>query len=406
MQKRIVTLLFATLTLDMIGIGMVYPIIPILFTDPSSHSFILHGYTRQAQFLLAGAITAIASIAQFFAAPIIGELSDTYGRKKILLIGVSALTLGQIIFGLGIYMASVPLLFVSRIIAGLGSANASIAQACIADITHPDDRARRFGIISSAFGLGFIIGPIIGGTISAYTGDPASPFWFAAILGLLNLFFVSLFMTETGARTTRAASLRLLKGVHNIRQAFSDPSTRSVYITIFWYASGFAFITSFAGVFLAARFDVSEAHIGIFYAVVAGWAVLAQIYILPRFSQYFIEQPIINTSMLVLALVCAIQPAVPSIFVEYLLTPALAIPYALAGTNLLLLVSKKAPDEKQGVALGIQTSIQALAQGMIPLVAGTFAAMGGVSAPFYAAAGCAIAGYITLRKTGKVDTRE
>lgn len=405
MQKRIVTLLFATLTLDMIGIGMIYPIIPILFTDPSSHSFILHGYSRQSQFLLAGAITAIASIAQFFAAPVIGELSDVYGRKKILLIGVSALTLGQIIFGLGIYMASIPLLFVSRIVAGLGSANASIAQACIADITHPDDRARRFGIISAAFGLGFIIGPIIGGTISAYTGDPASPFWFAAILGLLNIFFVSLFMNETWSQVPRTTSLRLLKGIHNIRQALSDSSARSVYMTIFWYASGFAFITSFAGVFLTARFGVSEAHIGIFYAVVAGWAVLAQIYILPRFAKHFIEQPIISASMLVLAFVCAIQPSVPSIVIEYLLTPALAIPYALAGTNLLSLVSKRAPDEKQGIALGIQTSIQALAQGIIPLAAGTFAAMGGVSAPFYAAAGCAIAGYITLRRAKKVYTQ-
>jgi len=175
-QTRVLWIIFGTLVLDMIGTGMVFPIIPILFTDPSSPSFILEGYSQSAQFAIAGLVTALFGLMQFIAAPILGELSDVYGRKKLLLIGVGVLAASQALFGFGIIMSSWTILLIARMIAGLAGANFSIAQATIADVSEPKDRAKNLGIIGAALGIGFILGPLLSGSIANATGTPRRPF--------------------------------------------------------------------------------------------------------------------------------------------------------------------------------------------------------------------------------------
>jgi DHA1 family tetracycline resistance protein-like MFS transporter len=164
----------------MIGTGMVIPIIPILFTDPSSPSFMLPD-TRSLAISYCGLITALFGLMQFIASPILGELSDVYGRKRLLTLGVATLAIAQMLFGFGIGIASLALLLVSRAIAGLAGANFSIAQAAIADVSEPHERAKNFGLIGAAFGIGFILGPLLGGWIAHLTGHASSPFWFAGM---------------------------------------------------------------------------------------------------------------------------------------------------------------------------------------------------------------------------------
>ncbi len=194
MSKRVFPVLFATILLDMIGIGMLIPVLPIIFTDPSSPAFILQGYSVSAQYAMAGLLTALFGLMQFISAPLLGELSDVYGRKKLLTLGVGILALSQLLFGFGIETGSLFILFVSRIIAGIAGGNFSIAQASIADITAPEFRARNFGLIGVAVGVGFIIGPMLGGFIVSATGNAAMPFWFAAALGIVNVLSISLFL--------------------------------------------------------------------------------------------------------------------------------------------------------------------------------------------------------------------
>ena len=118
MKKKTLRVLFFTLMLDMIGLGMVIPIIPIIFTDPSSPSFLLEGYSTQGQYIVSGVITALFGIILFFAAPLLGELSDVYGRKRLLMVGVGVLAFSQLLFGLGIEIGLSSLLFGSRAGAG------------------------------------------------------------------------------------------------------------------------------------------------------------------------------------------------------------------------------------------------------------------------------------------------
>ena len=237
-QRRVPLILFGTLLIDMIGFGMVFPIIPILFTDSSSSSFLLGGYSPRVQFFMAGAITALWGLMQFIAAPILGELSDAYGRKKLLLFGVVILALSQSLFGFGIGIASIGLLLFARALAGVAAGNLGIAQAAIADVTEPKDRAKNFGLIGAAVGVGLILGPLLSGWLVHASHNPALPFFVAGALGILNALFVAFFLPETNNQPKATHTFTLTKGVHNIRLAMADRETRRIYLTSFLYLFG------------------------------------------------------------------------------------------------------------------------------------------------------------------------
>lgn len=310
MQKKTLPILFVTLLIDMIGIGMIIPILPIIFTDSSSPSFLLSGYTSGEQYLMAGLLTALFGLMQFLGAPILGELSDVFGRKKLLILGVGVLALSQLLFGFGIEIGSLALLFFSRAVAGLAGANFSIAQASIADVTDPKDRAKNFGLIGAAFGIGFILGPTLGGFLAHLFDSAAAPFWIASALGILNVLSVSLFLPETHHNRQAEHHFHFLKGIQNILAAWRDTEARPVYISSFLYASGFTFFTSFVGILLVARFGLDESAIGTFFGVNGIWIVVTQLFILRFITKWYDEKTILKVSLLVLAVTLALYTVI------------------------------------------------------------------------------------------------
>ena len=382
MKKKILPILFVTLLIDMIGIGMIIPIIPIIFTDPTSSSFLLQGFTIGQQYLFAGLLTALFGLMQFVAAPILGELSDVFGRKKLLTLGVAVLALSQLLFGFGIEIGSLWLIFISRAIAGLAGGNFSIAQASIADVTEPKDRAKNFGLIGAAFGMGFIIGPVLGGWVAHLANNAAAPFWLAAMFGLINVVSISLFLPETNQNKRASHNFHFLKGVQNILSAWRDKDARPVYMASFFYTSGFTFYTSFIGILLVARFGLTETAIGTFFGAVGIWIVITQVFILRLLTKKYNERTILRFSLLLLAGIIAVSPFMPSVFFLYILIPFLAIPNGLSMANMVALVSRGVSPEKQGAALGINGSLMALSQGTIPLIAGGASGLLGLQSPF------------------------
>ena len=384
MKKKTLRVLFFTLMLDMIGLGMVIPIIPIIFTDPSSPSFLLEGYSTQGQYIVSGVITALFGIILFFAAPLLGELSDVYGRKRLLMVGVGVLAFSQLLFGLGIEIGSLTLLFVSRAVAGLAGANFSIAQASIADVSEPHERAKNFGLIGAAFGIGFILGPVLGGWIAAATHSAAAPFWFSGMLGIVNTLLVMFFLPETRQTSaTERKRFHLLRGIDNIRAAFRDKDASPVYVASFLYISGFSFFTSFIGILLVSRFGQSEAEIGSFFGFVGVWIIVTQTVILRILSKRYTERTILRISLACLAGAIALYPLAPSVFWVFLLAPLTSIPNGLSMANMSALVSKSVSVDKQGAALGINGSLGALSSGIVPLLAGFGSGFLGISAPFF-----------------------
>lgn len=385
-QKRILTVLFITLLLDVIGIGILIPVIPSLFTDATSNSFMLAGYSVSAQYFIAGLMTALFGLMQFLVAPLLGDLSDTYGRKRLLTLGVGVLAVAQLLFAAGIALFSLTLLFLSRIVAGIAGANFSIVQAAIADITEPKNRARNFGLIGAAFGLGFIIGPLVGGVIVSATGNPALPFIFAGCLGIINLISITLLLPETNLELSEAKKFSLGKAFTNIKVAYMDVDNRPLYTVSFLQMLGFGIYTSFSAVFLTYRFNFTEADTGSFFAVVGVCMVLSQLFVVRYASKYYSERQVLRFALPLLALVLFAQMAVYSVIVLYLLIPFTAVSIGLISTNIPALISKGVSNTRQGAALGINGSLQALSQGIAPLLASAVAAVTAI--PFiYAVAG-------------------
>ena len=366
----------------MVGIGMIIPILPIILTDPSSPSFLLEGYSQSSQYVIAGLMTAVWGLMQFISSPILGELSDVYGRKKLLILCIGVLAVAQFIFGLGIELGALSLLFVSRIIGGIAGGNFAIAQASIADITEPKDRAKNFGLIGVAFGAGFILGPMLGGLIAAWAGNAAVPFWVAGILGILNLVFISLFLPETNKHINEQKSFTILKGIRNIQAAFNDVDARPVYSASFFYVAGFTFFTSFSGVLLVTKYGFSEAELGTFFAMIGVWVIITQGFILRIVTKKYTERTILRYSIIAIATTLAAYPFMPNATYLYLILPLIAIPQGLSMANMSALVSKGVSPQKQGAAMGINSSLAALAQGIIPLVAGIGSGVLAVYAPF------------------------
>jgi MFS transporter, DHA1 family, tetracycline resistance protein len=381
-QNKLLSLLFATLLLDMIGVGMLIPVIPSLFTDPTAPTFLLASYSETGRYIVAGLVTALFGLMQFIAAPILGELSDHYGRKKLLALGVGTLAISNLVFAFGITITSLAVILISRMIAGIAGANFSIAQAAIADVTVPEDRAKNFGLIGAAFGLGFILGPLLGGWLAGASGNPAVPFLFAGILGIVNLLMVAFIFPETHKATERAGSVTFLKSFHNITAAWNDRDVRPVYMVGFLSMLGFTFFTSFISVFLAEQFQFSETMTGIYFAIVGVWIIFAQAVVVRFVTARYSERSILLVVLPVLALVIALQGLVPHVMYLYAMMPIMASAFGLVTTSVPALVSKGVSGEQQGAALGINGSLQALTQGIAPIAAGLVSGALGLTMAF------------------------
>lgn len=397
-EKRILTILFVTLLLDVIGIGILIPVIPALFTDSTAPTFMLAGYGVGAQYFIAGLMTALFGVMQFLAAPLLGDLSDTYGRKKLLTVGVGVLAVAQLLFAAGIALMSLALLFVSRLVAGIAGANFSIVQATIADVTEPKHRARNFGLIGAAFGLGFILGPLIGGYIVALTGNPALPFLFAGCLGIINLVFITLMLPETHHVRTVAGKFSLLKAFSNIKTAYLDVDARPLYTVSFLQMLGFGIYTSFSAVFLSYRYDFTEAAIGTYFAVVGVCIVLSQIFVVRFVSARYSERRALRVALPLLALALFAQVFVFNVGLLYALIPLMAASMSVITTSLPALISKGVSANRQGAALGINGSLQALSQGIAPLLGSGAAALLGIPVIFVLAGGLVIGAYLVFPK--------
>lgn len=378
-KRTPLTILVFTIFLDLLGFGILIPIVPQLLANPLSKEFLLPaGMSVNQGYIILGFLTAVFPIGIFFAAPILGQLSDRYGRKRLLAVSIAGTSLSYVVFAMGVLTKNIPLLFVARAFDGITGGNIAIAQASIADVTKPEDRAKNFGLIGAAFGLGFIIGPYIGGKLS----DPsvvswfnaATPFWFTAILSALNVLSLLLFLPETHETRNHALIIRWGKSLHNIMHAFSLEALRPLFITGLFFQGGFAFFITFFGVFLIKRFGFTQSNIGDYFAYVGLWIALTQGIITRLVARRFHERRVLRVSIAVTGIGILLFFFPTHWWMLLFITPVFAVANGLSQANLVGLVSKSASPAIQGEVLGINASVQSLAQSIPPLLGGFVAA--------------------------------
>lgn len=378
LKKPLFVILF-TVFLDMLGFGILIPVIPLLLADPASSYYLLPKSLNVTEgYILLGLLTAIFPLGQFFSTSILGEFSDKFGRKKVLLFCLLVRFFAYLIFSLGIITKSIPLLFLSRLIDGAASGNIAVAQAAIADITEPINRAKNFGLMGAAFGFGFIIGPFLGGKLS----DPhifpwfnaVTPFLFAAILVAINILSVIFFFPETLRQLKHHIKINWIKAVNNIFHAYSMKKLRILFLTNFLFWSGFSFFITFFSIFLIKKFGFTQGDIGNFFAYVGIWVAFTQIVLTRKLSGKFQDHNIVKVALFGSSILVLIFFLATSPWQFLVIVPVFAGFNGLVQAIIPAIVSKSADSGVQGEILGVNSSVQALAQAVPPILSGFIAA--------------------------------
>jgi len=367
--------LFLTIFIDMLGVGILIPVFPLLILPHSPDSILPTGWTIQQGFILFGWLSATYPLAQFFAAPILGQLADRFGRKKVLAASISGTVLGYLLFATGIAMRNIPLLFASRMLDGITGGNISVAQAGIADISTAKNRARNFGFIGMAFGLGFILGPYVGGKLA----DPnivswfgaQTPFYFTALLSFFNVLLILAFLPET-LKLAKKARIEVTRPFKNIVAAFSKPGIRSVMPTSFLFTAGFTFFTTFFAIVLAQKFNFKPGNTGDYFAYIGLWIAIVQGGLTGLIAKKFKDYSVLRVSIFISAISLLGYFLIPAGEPRwlFLIPPFLALGNGLTMAFNSSLISRISPRDVQGESLGINASIMALAQAIPAVIAG------------------------------------
>ena len=400
-KNKILVIIFLTVFIDLLGIGILIPVIPELFANPLSTAYMLPFRTSVNQgYLLLGLLIAVFPLGQFLATPILGQMSDKYGRKKILGFSLLGTSISYILFAIGIITKNIPLLFFSRFFDGVTGGNISVAQAMIGDVSLPENRTRNFGMLGAAFGLGFIFGPFIGGKLS----DPsvlswfnsATPFFFAAILAGINLLSVFFLVPETNKNLWKG-ELTWGKSISNIKKAMKMEGVSAIFLTNFLFYGGFTFFTTFFGVFLINKFGFTQGNIGDFFAYVGLWSIFTQAVLTRAFAKRFSESQIVRLS-LIGAGIMVLAYFLPKYSWElFLIPPFFSMCTGLTMANINSLLSKKSPPDQRGEIMGIGSSVQALAQFIPAVLSGFIAASLAPTTPILIAAIVIIASGFVFR---------
>ena len=262
MDKRTLTLLLVVF-IDLLGFGIVIPILPILVGRMGGDVF------------LVGVIIAVFSLFQFLFSPIIGRLSDKYGRRPLLITTAFINSLSYIMVFL---FQSLPLLFIARIIAGIGSANISVAQAYVADTSKSHERTKKMALIGAAFGLGFIFGPLIGGVVSSTFG-PNVPFIIPGILSLVNTVLIYALLPESNKILQRHIKIEFFNW--RVTREVLRPKNMAFLLFLFFFVNlALALIIGVFPIFSQSRFGWDEAQNGYYFGLIGAGSFITQIYLI------------------------------------------------------------------------------------------------------------------------------
>lgn len=369
-NMNLLPLLF-TVFIDSVGFGLVFPIYSPLIVNNESGIFSPE-VSLAARGLIFGLLIGIYSLGQFFGGPLLGSLSDRYGRKKILLISMGAASISYLFGAFGIWIASVSVLFIARLLAGVSAGSFSVAQSGISDISTKENKIKNFSLVGMAFWTGFVIGPFIGGRLAGF--GMMIPFFTASILCIVNCLLIQWKLSET--TTPKIMSkIRILQGIQQIYKAFTMPGLRGLFAVMFVFCLGWGFFTEFSPIFLIRKLGFQVKQIANFYAWVGLWIALCQGVFIRPLLKWFSPKNLMRVGLIFMALMLPVMLFLNQNSYLFWLVPLIAIAQAMVFPAAATLVSNQTARETQGEIMGIHNSVQWAAIAIPPLFSGSFVAL-------------------------------
>lgn len=357
-SRAVLGIIFLTVFLDLVGFGIVLPLLPFYATDLGATP------------LIVGLIIGSYSAMQFFFSPIWGSLSDRHGRRPLLILGLFGSAVSYIIFGLA---ESISVLLVSRVIAGIMGANIPVAQAYIADTTTLENRARGMGLIGAAFGLGFIFGPAIGGFLSRWgygvPGFVAAGLSFLAASSAVFLLPESLAPEDRTATTGHGGMDAISARLEAARNVLRRGRLRDPILGFFLGTMGFAGFTTTFPLFLDNPLGLSPMHAGGMFALVGVISAVAQGGAIGPLVERYGEKMVAAVGSLLLGAALAVLGWVRTTPITVAMLIPVGLGWGMMAPSLQSLISRRADARAQGEVLGVNQSVSAVARMIGPVAA-------------------------------------
>lgn len=373
-MKRALSFIVLSAFLDLLGATVLVPVIP----------YLVRQYSPDA--LSVGLLALTFSIFQFIAGPALGRLSDRYGRRPILLLSVLGSGVGYLVFG---FATALWMLFVGRAIDGITGGNISVAQAYIADVSAPEDRAKNFGLIGAAFGLGFIIGPALGGMLSHVSLQ--APAFLAAGLTLVTAAFGYFVLPESLPRERRTSGALTWADVNPIAQVgrvFASPRLRGPLGAMFLMTVAMSSLQTNFAVFTTDVFGYGPADNARVFVFIGVVSVIVQGGLLRTALKYAREHSVMLAGLGIATLGYAGIALVRAPWHLYPVLGLVGLGSALAGATLSSFITTLVDPTEVGVATGLTQSAGALGRVVGPVVAGAVFDAVAPSAPYVIGAVC------------------
>ncbi len=380
--------IFITVFVDLLGYGMVIPLLPFYVTRQSGGAAV------------AGALGSLYALMQLLSGPVLGALSDAYGRRPVLLVCLLGTACAYLLLGLA---NSLKMIFVAVMVDGITGGNLTTAQAYIADVTAPEERARGLGLVGAAFGLGLMTGPALGGLLSLY--GLWAPAFVACAIALSNVLLGLFVLSESlpPERRTAAPTWPRLNSVAQLIGLFRLAPIRVLMVTLFTLNLAFAGLQTNFPLYSHARFGWDAVRNGIFFAYVGVCAVLIQGVLLGRLQPRFGEARLVVSGLALMAIGLAGLAVAPWDWTLYPIVGLVALGTGLSIPSLTSLISRRVAASEQGRVMGGTQALLSLTMILGPTMAGLSFERVGTSAPYWLggllAAAALLIAHLALRQT-------
>ena len=350
------------ITVDSLGFGLVYPILTMMFGG--THRTLLGpGVSAAEADFLFGLGYMLYPAGMFFGASMLGDLSDRFGRKPVLLICMGGLSLATAMMAGGIELRSVSLLLFGRFLSGLMAGSQPIAQAAVSDLSPESQRALNMSLLTLALSVGIVLGPVMGGVLSERTIEPwfdfATPLWIAAALAAVSFLWILVGFRDTAQPS--GEPIDWLRPIRIFTQAFTTPAVRSLAVVHLLFQLGFSIYYAMISVLLIRQLHYTSAQVGLFTGVVGLGFVVALVVVMPLATRRLGDKALALLGLLINGAGVALSGMPVGEGALWALALVLGIGDMVAYTALLTLFSKSVPPAQCGWAMGIAASVMAVA---------------------------------------------